>query len=93
MGMGIECLKNFLGSSINKKGVYGTFGTPSLSGWRDSNPRPPRPERGALPDCATPRFAGCKFIKISCLFIYLFCKVRKTGLKNLVNKINIRGFI
>jgi hypothetical protein len=25
------------------------------SGRRDSNPRPPRPERGALPDCATPR--------------------------------------
>src|ERR1700722_7127713 len=25
------------------------------SGWRDLNPRPPRPERGALPSCATPR--------------------------------------
>ena len=25
------------------------------SGWRDLNPRPPRPERGALPGCATPR--------------------------------------
>ena len=25
------------------------------SGRRDSNPRPPRPERGALPGCATPR--------------------------------------
>src|SRR3546814_8028715 len=26
-----------------------------LSGWRDSNPRPRRPERRALPGCATPR--------------------------------------
>ncbi len=25
------------------------------SGWRDSNPRPLRPERSALPDCATAR--------------------------------------
>jgi hypothetical protein len=25
------------------------------SGWRDLNPRPPRPERGTLPSCATPR--------------------------------------
>lgn len=28
-----------------------------LSGWRDSNPRPLRPERSALPSCATPRGA------------------------------------
>ncbi len=27
----------------------------SASGWRDSNPRPRRPERRALPSCATPR--------------------------------------
>ena len=27
-----------------------------LSGWRDSNPRPLRPERSALPSCATSRF-------------------------------------
>ncbi len=27
----------------------------SLSGWRDLNPRPLRPERSALPSCATPR--------------------------------------
>src|SRR3954471_9287042 len=27
----------------------------TLSGWRDSNPRPLRPERSALPSCATPR--------------------------------------
>ena len=27
----------------------------SWSGWRDSNPRPLRPERSALPSCATPR--------------------------------------
>ena len=26
-----------------------------LSGWEDSNFRPPRPERGALTNCATPR--------------------------------------
>ncbi len=26
-----------------------------VSGWRDSNPRPRRPERRALPDCATSR--------------------------------------
>lgn len=28
------------------------------SGRRDSNPRPLRPERSALPDCATPRLSG-----------------------------------
>ena len=28
-----------------------------LSGRRDLNPRPPRPERGALPSCATARVA------------------------------------
>lgn len=27
------------------------------SGWRDSNPRPLRPERSALPSCATPRWS------------------------------------
>jgi hypothetical protein len=34
-------------------------GRPSfpLSGWRDSNPRPLRPERSALPSCATPRWS------------------------------------
>jgi hypothetical protein len=35
-----------------------THATPhfmSWSGWRDSNPRPLRPERSALPDCATAR--------------------------------------
>ncbi len=29
--------------------------TPSESGRRDLNPRPPAPEAGALPSCATPR--------------------------------------
>src|SRR5438876_5631348 len=28
------------------------------SGWRDLNPRPLRPERSALPSCATPRYCG-----------------------------------
>src|SRR5207302_6980699 len=28
------------------------------SEWQDSNLRPPRPERGALPDCATLRLLG-----------------------------------
>ena len=28
----------------------------SPSGWRDLNPRPLRPERSALPSCATPRY-------------------------------------
>ena len=28
------------------------------SGWRDLNPRPLRPERSALPSCATPRCPG-----------------------------------
>ena len=37
-----------------------------LSGWDDSNIRPPRPERGALANCATPRlrFAGTKIYKL-----------------------------
>src|SRR5882757_5458723 len=30
------------------------------SGWRDSNPRPLRPERSALPSCATPRWPDCR---------------------------------
>ena len=29
----------------------------NLSGWQDSNLRPPGPKPGALPDCATPRIA------------------------------------
>lgn len=34
-----------------------TFATGHFqSGWRDLNPRPLRPERSALPSCATPRF-------------------------------------
>lgn len=45
-----------------------------LSGWRDSNPRPLRPERSALPGCATPRniqqlfFEDDKNIIISLLY-------------------------
>ena len=31
----------------------------NMSGWRDSNPRPLRPERSALPGCATPRIHSC----------------------------------
>ena len=27
------------------------------SGWADLNRRPPRPKRGALPYCATPRYS------------------------------------
>ena len=27
-----------------------------MSGWQDSNLRPPRPKRGAIPGYATPRF-------------------------------------
>ena len=30
---------------------------PIWSGWRDSNPRLLRPERSALPNCATPRYS------------------------------------
>ena len=40
--------------------------TPNFSNiwseWRDSNSRPPRPERGALPDCATFRNQPDKFL-------------------------------
>ena len=32
--------------------------TVKWSGWPDSNRRPPRPERGALPVCATPGWVG-----------------------------------
>ena len=38
--------------------VYLTLGLRNIylwSGKRDLNPRPPRPERGALPTCATTR--------------------------------------
>ena len=30
------------------------------SGRRDSNPRPPGPKPGALPDCATPRYESAR---------------------------------
>ena len=38
-----------------------------LSGWQDSNLRPPHPKCGAIPGYATPR-RGCKgtFLKIRC---------------------------
>src|SRR5438874_2717164 len=29
-------------------------------GWQDSNPRPPTLEAGALTNCATPLFSGCR---------------------------------
>jgi hypothetical protein len=32
------------------------------SGMRDLNPRPPRPERGALPNCANPRRRMIKMV-------------------------------
>src|SRR5436853_4918351 len=46
--------------------VLGTFCHPCVrvgqakywSEWQDLNLRPPRPERGALPDCATLRLVG-----------------------------------
>ena len=34
------------------------------SEWQDLNLRPPRPERGALPDCATLRHDGCRLIQV-----------------------------
>ena len=37
----------------NRGGTEGT--SPYGSGWRDLNPRPLRPERSALPSCATAR--------------------------------------
>jgi hypothetical protein len=36
------------------------------SGWRDSNPRPLRPERSALPSCATPRLKPRQPIAPAC---------------------------
>src|ERR1700733_7495822 len=33
----------------------GSITSNTQSGWRDLNPRPLRPERSALPSCATPR--------------------------------------
>jgi hypothetical protein len=51
------------------------------SGRRDSNPRPPRPERGALPGCATPRHGshgpwanrpGAKIRNFQRLFKWIF---------------------
>src|SRR6185503_17490118 len=37
----------------------------SESGWRDSNPRPLRPERSALPSCATPRLCPASLAESS----------------------------
>ena len=42
---------------INPDARPASCGTSRLSGWRGSNPRPLRPERSALPSCATPRGA------------------------------------
>jgi hypothetical protein len=38
----------------------------SVSGWRDSNPRPPAPHAGAIPGYATSRniLAGNKYIEV-----------------------------
>jgi hypothetical protein len=44
-------------SSGKKKKAKPKFRLLLWSGWRDLNPRPLRPERSALPSCATARFA------------------------------------
>src|SRR5689334_18365692 len=47
--------------SIGRATPLGTLGAKCLSWWsewQDLNLRPPRPERGALPDCATLRQLG-----------------------------------
>lgn len=48
------------------------------SGWRDSNPRPLRPERSALPSCATSRCGGDVQ-----LFYFNIIGTRQAGLPDL----------
>ena len=43
------------GHQKTKRAALSTDRTTHWSGWGDLNSRPPRPERGALPSCATPR--------------------------------------
>lgn len=55
----INRLPRRLGDGRMRISLWGFFGKKinilSWSEWSDSNTRPPRPERGALPDCATLR--------------------------------------
>ena len=39
-----------------EKTARNQIGPSGQSGWADSNRRPPRPKRGALASCATPRW-------------------------------------
>src|SRR5206468_6327411 len=51
------------------------------SGRRDSNPRPPGPKPGALPDCATPRLTNedvKKRRRTNCVKITTSRRIRKT---------------
>ena len=45
---------SYPGPLCSKRGAL--FFSNKKSGWQDSNLRPPRPKRGALPSCATSRY-------------------------------------
>src|SRR5689334_4572740 len=50
----IQCDQN-VSAPANKSTISMSRGK-NWSGWRDSNPRPPDPQSGALPGCATSRY-------------------------------------
>ena len=50
------------GSSPENKTAQLSLGSVLLSGWRDSNPRPPRPERGALATALHPEIVRANSI-------------------------------
>jgi|TARA_R110000737_G_scaffold349591_2_gene386185 hypothetical protein len=56
---------------LNKKGE--DFSSP-VSGWQDSNLRPPRPKRGAIPGYATPRTLKVRFAGF---FVHLFNQMNR----------------
>src|SRR6185312_16424212 len=89
-----EALTNIRLAEPKKKGPVGeTWFPPRLSGCPDLNWGPLRPERSALPGCATPR-SGTKtsrFRHRSVTFPRLCCLHRQLGGQRVMNSVNLIG--
>ena len=53
-----RCMSGMYESDCQIENQNYTYLLYKWSGWRDLNPRPQRPERCALANCATPRYTG-----------------------------------
>ena len=58
--------------------------TPFLSGWQDSNLRPPHPKCGAIPGYATPRnfLLKLKYFLTPCKLNFVLCQIALTNLSD-----------